>query len=176
MANWLERAKREIPKGADQTTAIADERNLTAVTAVRQAGKPNISQASIGSNGSALVAVFKERQIVNKSMAQMSSEDESAIRAWLDHIGEVDQSIIADVLERGSRDMETLKYCLAQAGMIAPAATMDAWNRCGDCSHFKRIVHPNLGHCSRGKPEAIVGLWDSDWRCCDDFKSNSGSF
>jgi hypothetical protein len=37
---------------------------------------------------------------------------------------------------------------------------------CGDCKHFKRIAHPHLGHCARGEPEAVAGLWDSDHRHC----------
>ncbi|HIE55557.1 MAG TPA: hypothetical protein EYP90_10305, partial [Chromatiaceae bacterium] len=41
--------------------------------------------------------------------------------------------------------------------------------RCGDCIHFKRIDHPNLGHCVKGEPEAIAGLWDTDWRYCERF-------
>ncbi|AOV18738.1 hypothetical protein BJI67_15965 (plasmid) [Acidihalobacter aeolianus] len=40
---------------------------------------------------------------------------------------------------------------------------------CGDCIHFKRINHPHLGHCSKGEPEAIAGLWDMDRRYCECF-------
>jgi hypothetical protein len=36
MANWLDRLKGEIPQEAIRGTAISDERNLTAVTAVRK--------------------------------------------------------------------------------------------------------------------------------------------
>jgi hypothetical protein len=37
---------------------------------------------------------------------------------------------------------------------------------CSGCSHFQRIDHPNLGHCAKGEPEAIAGLWDTDRRYC----------
>lgn len=37
---------------------------------------------------------------------------------------------------------------------------------CGTCQHFTRIDHPHLGHCTKGEPEAIAGLWDTDRRCC----------
>lgn len=37
---------------------------------------------------------------------------------------------------------------------------------CGQCSHFERIDHPHLGHCTKGEPEAIAGLWDTDRRDC----------
>lgn len=38
--------------------------------------------------------------------------------------------------------------------------------RCGDCQHFERIDHPNLGHCVQGEPEALAGLWDTARRGC----------
>jgi len=37
---------------------------------------------------------------------------------------------------------------------------------CGSCQHFERIDHPHLGHCAKGEPEAIAGLWDTDHRGC----------
>ncbi len=37
---------------------------------------------------------------------------------------------------------------------------------CGTCRHFLRIDHPHLGHCAKGEPEAIAGLWDTDRRGC----------
>ncbi|MCP5408340.1 MAG: hypothetical protein H6963_03460 [Chromatiaceae bacterium] len=42
--------------------------------------------------------------------------------------------------------------------------------QCGECIHFERILspfrHPQLGHCAKGEPEAIAGLWDTDPRGC----------
>ncbi len=38
---------------------------------------------------------------------------------------------------------------------------------CGACRHFRCIDYPNLGHCVKGQPEAIAGLWDTDRRACD---------
>jgi len=40
---------------------------------------------------------------------------------------------------------------------------------CGDCIHFERIDHPHLGHCAKGEPKAIAGLWDTDRRSCERF-------
>ena len=37
---------------------------------------------------------------------------------------------------------------------------------CGTCRYFRRVDHPNLGHCAKGEPEAIAGLWDTDRRWC----------
>jgi hypothetical protein len=44
---------------------------------------------------------------------------------------------------------------------------------CDDCKHFKRIDHPHLGHCAKGEPEAISGLWDTDRRNCDRWREAS---
>ncbi|MCF6355960.1 MAG: hypothetical protein L3J26_12810 [Candidatus Polarisedimenticolaceae bacterium] len=38
---------------------------------------------------------------------------------------------------------------------------------CAGCAHFTRIDHPHLGHCSKGEPEAIAGLWDTEQRHCE---------
>ena len=48
----------------------------------------------------------------------------------------------------------------------------DPWRatRCNDCIAFKRIDHPHLGHCARGEPEAIAGLWDTDLRHCEQYQ------
>jgi hypothetical protein len=40
---------------------------------------------------------------------------------------------------------------------------------CGDCIHFRRVGHPNLGHCGKGEPEAIAGLLDMEQRYCERF-------
>jgi hypothetical protein len=40
---------------------------------------------------------------------------------------------------------------------------------CGACIRFDRLDHPHLGHCAKGEPEAIAGLWDSDRRNCERF-------
>ena len=38
---------------------------------------------------------------------------------------------------------------------------------CVDCKYFKRINHPNIGHCLKGEPEAVAGLWDTDQSYCE---------
>jgi len=38
--------------------------------------------------------------------------------------------------------------------------------RCSECKHFNRIDHPHLGHCAKGEPEPIAGLWDTTQRNC----------
>lgn len=39
--------------------------------------------------------------------------------------------------------------------------------RCIKCQHFNRIDHPRLGHCAKGEPEAVAGLWDTTARYCE---------
>jgi hypothetical protein len=35
------------------------------------------------------------------------------------------------------------------------------------CQHFLPVEgHQHLGHCAKGQPEAVAGLWDSDRRLC----------
>jgi hypothetical protein len=58
--NWLERARREIPKSARRRTANSAERTLTAVMAVPNPGLWEKSAASIGSNGSTSSGDFSE--------------------------------------------------------------------------------------------------------------------
>jgi hypothetical protein len=102
MANWLERARREIPRSTDCTTANSDERGLTAVTAVAQQASSGISGPSIGSNGSALHTVLPEIE-------------EVAIREWLAYIEETDPEIIAEVVDKCRADTGARAYFLRRA-------------------------------------------------------------
>jgi len=64
MADWLLRARREIAQIAGRGTANTAERNPTAVTAVPDQGDSEISEASIGSNGSTTAADFPKTEAV----------------------------------------------------------------------------------------------------------------
>jgi len=134
MANWLERAKREIPHGADRGTAIADERNPTAVTAVRESDEPEISRASIGSNGSAPAPGCRESEAANAATAPMTPGEESAIRAWLAHIEETDPAIIAHLLDKCRTDTDARGYFIGRAAEVPrPLAFDDDRRRCDQC-------------------------------------------
>jgi hypothetical protein len=115
MANWLERARREIPQSAGRTTANSAERNPTALTAVREPGEPENSWASIGSNGSAPAARFRVIEAANKATVPMTPGEESAIRAWLAHIEETDPAIIAHLLDKCRTDADARSYFIGQA-------------------------------------------------------------
>ena len=118
MTNWLERAKLEIPKMAAQVTAVAAERNTTAVMAVPQRDNSDNSQASIGSNGSALAE------------EPMPASEEALIRAWLAHIKESDPAMIACVLDQCRRDSEARTYFMRHAvEMLRQTASEDSKRR-----------------------------------------------
>lgn len=130
MANWLERARREIPQRTGGATAKTDEGTLSAVTAVPQPGDSESSGASIGSNGSAPVAASWEIE----AESQMTADQESTIRSWLAQIEETDEAIIAHALNRCRQDVEARDYFIRLASeMPRPEPLPDDRRRCDQC-------------------------------------------
>lgn len=111
MANWLERAKQQIPQSAGGVTAKTDERNPTAVMAVPQPGEGENSRS-------------------------VTTAEEAAIRAWLAHIEETDEAIIAIVLEQCRADAEALRYFLRRAAEVPQSADYDDRRRCNQCANL----------------------------------------
>ncbi len=121
MANWLERARREIPRGADRTTANSDERGLTAVTAAPQQAGSGISGPSIGSNGSSPEVALPEIE-------------EATIREWLAYIEETDPETIAQVLNKCRTHTGARAYFLRRAKEVPKPLTFDDDRRyCAEC-------------------------------------------
>ena len=89
--NWLERARREIPKSARRGAANSAERNLTAVMAVPPPAIREKLEGSIGSNGStspsrlleleAAWEDFEERAAIMEFDGGLS-RDEAERKAW----------------------------------------------------------------------------------------------
>ena len=89
--NWLERARREIPKSARRRTANSAERTLTAVMAVPPPGLREKLEGSIGSNGStspsrlleleAAWEAYEERAAIMEFDGGLS-RDEAEREAW----------------------------------------------------------------------------------------------
>jgi len=102
---------------------------------------------------------------------QLLAEEETTIRAWLAHIEETDPEIIAEVIEKCQRNIEARAYFLRRSEEAPKPETYPNPIRCRDCAHFQRINHPNLGHCAKGEPEAIAGLWDADRRYCKQYEA-----
>ncbi len=106
-------------------------------------------------------------------LAELSSDEESNILAWLAHIEETDPAIIAEVVDKCSNDPEARRYFLKRSEEVPEPVTLNHPNTCGDCIHFEQITEPfrppHLGHCAKDEPEAIAGLWDTDRRYCERF-------
>ena len=144
MANWLERARREIPRSTDRTTANSDERTLTAVPAVPQPGESGFSGPSIGSNGGAPVACLQEIE-------------ETDIRAWLAYIDETNPDEIADVLDKCHTNTEARSYFLRRSEEVPrPDIIDDDRRHCTQCANLT-----TRGLClaaKRGDPAGILPI------------------
>ena len=86
--NWLERARREIPKSARRRTANSAERTLTAVMAVPHPGLWEKSAASIGSNGSTPSGDFSEIEATIHRLCDARSDDDGNRAALLSDLRE----------------------------------------------------------------------------------------
>jgi hypothetical protein len=103
----------------------------------------------------------------------MTVDEETAIRAWLEHINERDPDEITEVLTACNSDTEARAYFLRRAEEVPPTPAPDYWATCGACWHFHRIEHLNLGHCAKGAPEALAGLWDNVRRYCEQYQART---
>ena len=86
--NWLERARREIPKSSRRRTANSAERTLTAVMAVPHPGLWEKSAASIGSNGSTSSGDFSEIEATIHRLCDARSDDDGNRAALLSDLRE----------------------------------------------------------------------------------------
>ncbi|HHJ80967.1 MAG TPA: hypothetical protein ENJ65_04975 [Candidatus Tenderia electrophaga] len=111
------------------------------------------------------VATVTVAKGTEQTSALLPIEDKK-IRLWLVHIGETDSGVITELLSSCSDDMDTRRYFLQRSEEVPKPVIRNEPITCGDCTHFKRIEHPHIGHCAKGEPEAIAGLWDSDRRHC----------
>lgn len=102
-------------------------------------------------------------------LPELSSDEEENIRAWLAHIEETNPAIIAELVDKCRDDLEARCYFLMRSEKVPKSVTLNHPMTCGDCIHFERIEHPHLGHCTKGEPEAIAGLWDTDRQYCEQF-------
>jgi hypothetical protein len=96
--NWLERARREIPKSARRRTANSAERNLTAVMAVPPPAIREKLAESIGSNGSTSPSRLPES-------VREAYEERAAIM-------EFDGGLSRDEAEREARGLVSKHYRL----------------------------------------------------------------
>ncbi|MET0051575.1 MAG: hypothetical protein ABW095_10915 [Candidatus Thiodiazotropha sp.] len=132
---------------------------MTATPATHKADQPG-TVAPV-----ATVAVAQQPE----PLPELLPDEESHIRSWLAHIDETDSAIIAEVVHKCRNDLEARCYFLKRSKEVPEPVTLNHPNTCGECDHFERINHPHLGHCAKGEPEAIAGLWDSDRGYCEYF-------
>lgn len=139
MANWLERARRELSDTADGVAAKTAERSPTSVMAVPNPGVPEISLGSIGSNGSAPASIVPE----SEKGAGLAESDARAVRGWLAHIDETDATTIAEVLERCRTSPDVRAYFICRAAAVPEAdERYDDRRRCDQCTNLT-----DRGHC-----------------------------
>jgi hypothetical protein len=97
-------------------------------------------------------------------LPELSPDEETSIQTWLAHIEETDPEIIAEVLNKCRDDWDARRYFLKRSEEVPETVVANSHIICDDCAYFERIGHPHLGHCTKGQPEAIAGLWDTDDR------------
>ncbi len=104
-------------------------------------------------------------------LPEFSPDEETNIRAWLAHIEETDQANITEVLNKCRDDLDARRYFLQRSKEVPQTVLINERITCGECIFYKCIDHPHLGHCTKGEPEAIAGLWDTDHRYCKQYQS-----
>ena len=114
----------------------------------------------------------EEKQAANDALViPLSVKDEALILAWLEYIGEQDQAQIDEVMARCRQCLDARDYFMGQA--LKMPKPQPATITCGTCAHFNRVTyHQRLGHCGKGEPEAVAGLWDTDRRYCEQWQQN----
>jgi hypothetical protein len=117
--NWLERARREIPKSARRRTANSAERTLTAVMAVPHPGLWEKSAASIGSNGSTPSGDFSEIEATIHRLCDARSDDDGNRAALLSDLREYLRERWPCLI--GNFNVEVAKY-EATSGAVDPPA------------------------------------------------------
>ncbi len=130
-----------------------------ATTATHEANKP----VTVAPGATVTVAKGTEQ-----ASALLPDEEES-ILLWLTHIEERDSAIITEVLNSCRNDLGTHQYYLKRSEEVPEPVVRNNLVTCGSCSQFDRIEHSHLGHCRKGEPEAIAGIWDSDRRYCKQY-------
>lgn len=149
---------------------------MTLSNLIRKGGLAQIATATPATlathetGSAATVAEVATVAVANAPVPALSEADEAAIRAWLAYIVETNLETITEVLDQCRADMAVRTYFLQRAEEVPPPVAPDHWAKCEECQHFRRIDHPNLGHCASGEPEAIAGLWDTDRRWCESFE------
>jgi len=106
---------------------------------------------------------------------EFSLNDEEKIRAWFAYIEETDQTTVKEMLDMCRDNLDTRRQFLKWSNELLDTDSIIQQVTCNDCRHFKRINYSHLGHCEKGEPEAIAGLWGTDRRSCDQYQTGEKS-
>ena len=130
----------------------------TSATTATQVVKQSLTVAPVASVAVALPP---------ETIPELSNDEALSIRAWFEHIGETNQTIIDEIMEKCRDEIAVRQYLLRRSEEIPEPDYFMQPLTCGSCGYFERIEHTHLGHCTKGRPEAIAGLRDDAKRWCD---------
>lgn len=141
----------------------------TPATVVTQQAIPSEAVADVAAVAVAIAPSSAPNQTPSP-LAELSVEERQTILMWLNSINETDQKMIQITLNKCRTCSAAKQYCLQQANSMHKAELVE--NRlvtCGSCAYFQSTVHPFLGLCAKGEPEAPAGLVDTEHRYCTQY-------
>jgi len=134
------------PDEIHQAVLLADRMRKSVSMGAATATPATFATQSTESTGTvARVATVAVANPVEVQGATLSESDETAIRAFLDFIGEIDPVLITETLDRCASDPEAHAYFLWRSKEVpTPAIDTDHADAiscgqtfCGDCRHFR---------------------------------------
>lgn len=112
--------------------------NRAAVTSVTADESPDVTPKPAPIRAcTAVTPVTAENGVTaSKATASITTEQETAIRAWLAHTEETDPEIIAEVLNQCRTDPDARDYFIPEAGEVPrPAGVDDDRRHCAECAN-----------------------------------------
>ena len=113
--------------------------------------------------------------IAELKAANVSAEHRQAVLNWLHSIGETDQEIITETLERCANDPEALAYFLGRADDINQATVEPGLITCRHSQRFNSFNSHGggAGKCGAGVRPAGHCLWADTARTCNQYAAFS---
>ncbi len=132
---------------------------------------PAIREGKKGGNGHGIAEIAEIAGWVYKTVnceKPLDPKHETAVRAWLTHIGETDAGLIAETIQQCRDDPEALAYYLKRAEELPnPPLVM-----CAGCQHFRpHHAHgKGSGGCSVGVMPKGISHWHDTQHECGQFE------
>jgi hypothetical protein len=108
--------------------------------------------------------------------ATLSETGRQKVLFYLDSIGETDQALIDELLERCRTDREALAWVLSWADKVREKPHRSpAWVTCRSCTHFKSFNKHGggAGLCGVGVWTAGICRWSDDNHQCNKYQSRT---